>query len=106
MLNGNKGVDDINDTMVLLIPKGPEPKDMTQFRLISLCRVIYKIISKVWANILKVILLTYISSTQSVFVPGHMIHENVLITHEMKHYLQSVKNGSNKGFVARHKQDL
>lgn len=30
-----------------------------------------------------------------------MIHDNVLIAHELMHYLQSAKNGSNKGFVAK-----
>ncbi|KAK5846193.1 hypothetical protein PVK06_002467 [Gossypium arboreum] len=30
-----------------------------------------------------------------------MIHDNVLITHELVHYLQSVKNGPNKGFVIK-----
>lgn len=30
-----------------------------------------------------------------------MIHDNVLITHELMYYLQSAKNGSNKGFIVK-----
>lgn len=30
-----------------------------------------------------------------------MIHSNVLIAHELMHYLGSLKNGPNKGFVVK-----
>ncbi|KAA3485063.1 reverse transcriptase [Gossypium australe] len=63
--------------------------------------VIYKIISKVFANRLKVILPMCISKHQSAFVPGRMIHDNVLIAHELIHYLRSPKNGPNKGCVVK-----
>lgn len=53
VLNDDRSMNDINDTIIILIPKVTEPEDMSQFRSISLCRVLYKIISKVWANRLK-----------------------------------------------------
>ncbi|KAA3483392.1 reverse transcriptase [Gossypium australe] len=61
VLNGNKDVASLNGTMIILIPKTKDPKDMFNFRPISLCRVLYKIISKVLANRLKTTLLICIS---------------------------------------------
>lgn len=49
-LNGNKDISYINHMIIVLIPKIKEPVDMTNFRPISLCGVIYKIIKKVLAN--------------------------------------------------------
>ena len=51
----NSGVmpSDLNETFIYIIPKVKSPQKIIEFRSISLCNVIYKIISKVLANRLK-----------------------------------------------------
>ena len=52
-LNNGNMLPKINHTNIVLIPKIRNPVKMSNFRLISLCNVIYKIISKVLAYKLK-----------------------------------------------------
>ena len=46
---------DINYTHIFFIPKVKSPENLSDYRPISLCTVIYKIISKVLANKLNII---------------------------------------------------
>ena len=99
ILNNNAPMDEINHTHIVLIPKKKECENPRDYRPISLCNVLYKLVSKTISNRLKKLLPYIISECQSAFVPGRLITDNVLVAYELFHYLRKKKQGV-KGFMA------
>ena len=83
----------LNETYICLIPKVKSPQKITEFRPISLCNVLYKIISKVLANRLKRILKEVVHESQNAFVPDKSITDNVLIVFETMHCINQRRKG-------------
>ena len=75
--NHNIPIPKLNKTNISLILKINNPKRMKDFRPISLCNVVYKLISKILANHLKALLPHIISENQSVFTSDRLITNNV-----------------------------
>ncbi|WZZ40579.1 hypothetical protein YC2023_036838 [Brassica napus] len=74
---------DMNTTAIALIPKKPEACSLSDYRPISCCNVVYKLISKIIANRLKPILTECVSPSQAAFLKGRSLGENVLLATEL-----------------------
>ncbi|GAU12587.1 hypothetical protein TSUD_131970 [Trifolium subterraneum] len=83
----------LNETNICLIPKCDNPTSMKDLRPISLCNVLYKMISKVLANRLKCCLDKCVPQEQSAFVEGRSILDNALIGTEVIHALKRKTKG-------------
>jgi hypothetical protein len=70
----------INDTNYALVAKVDRLESMKDLCPMSLCNVVYKILSKVLANRLKRILPTCILDSKAALVPGRDILDNALTT--------------------------
>jgi hypothetical protein len=81
-----------------VFPKKKTHVSVTEFRPISLCNVMNKIISKVLANRLKVVLPSIISPNQSAFLSGRLITDNILVAYETMHSMHT-KTWSKVGYM-------
>ncbi|KAL0294302.1 UNVERIFIED_CONTAM: hypothetical protein Sangu_3221500 [Sesamum angustifolium] len=73
----------VNATLLTLIPKVIAPSLVADFRPISCCNVIYKIITKILVHRIREVLDKLISPSQNAFVPGRSISENILLAQEL-----------------------
>ncbi|KAK4381223.1 Transposon TX1 uncharacterized protein [Sesamum angolense] len=73
----------LNATLLTLIPKVRTPHSVADFRPISCCNVVYKVISKILVSRIREILDLLISPSQNAFVPGRLIGDNILLAQEL-----------------------
>lgn len=73
----------INAKTLCLVPKCEQPTNVTQFRPIACCNVLYKAISKMLCTRLNVVLPGLVDHVQSAFIEYRMIMHNILICQDM-----------------------
>lgn len=81
----------LNSTFVSLVPKDENLSTSDKYRPITLCNVIYKLISKVIENRLKPLLPLLISQEQTGYVEGKQILDGIILSHELIHSLKLLK---------------
>ncbi|KAL0288419.1 UNVERIFIED_CONTAM: hypothetical protein Sangu_2659800 [Sesamum angustifolium] len=74
-------------TSIILISKNDSTQSWFELKPISLCNVTNKILSKLLYNKISQALPDLISPSQSGFVPGRLIADNILLAQEMTHHL-------------------
>ncbi|XP_039057652.1 uncharacterized protein LOC120201026 [Hibiscus syriacus] len=72
-----------NATIIALIPKIPNPCKVKDFRPISCCSVIYKVITKILVKRMTSLMPEMVSLNQSTFIKGRSIVDNTLIAQEV-----------------------
>lgn len=73
----------INHTAIVLVPKTTHASAVTDYRPISCCNVLYKVISKILASRMVPILSSIVDQAQAAFVEGRSIANNVHLVHEL-----------------------
>ncbi|XP_030479464.2 uncharacterized protein LOC115696715 [Cannabis sativa] len=93
ILNGNTALSPINNTLTVLIPKKSHATTLKDYRPISLCSTLYKIVAKTIANRLKLVIGSIISPNQGAFISDRIIFDNILIAQEVVHAINHRKQG-------------
>lgn len=90
----------MNESLICLIPKCASPSTLNQFRPISLCNVLMKVVSKLLATRLKPMMIKLTGICQSRFIPRHSTTDNITAAQEVIHSL-SKRKGKNGSFILK-----
>ncbi|KAL0305148.1 UNVERIFIED_CONTAM: hypothetical protein Scaly_2995400 [Sesamum calycinum] len=84
----------LNHTIIALVPKSEHSPSVADYRPISCCNVIYKVITKIIADRLSPALVQLIDSSQAAFVGGQNITDNIFLAQEMvRHGIERLLHG-------------
>jgi len=72
----------VNATFISLIPKVDSPQRVNDFTPLSLLGCMYKVLAKILANRLQVVIGSVVSDSQSAFVMGKQILDGILVAYE------------------------
>ncbi|CAA7043733.1 unnamed protein product [Microthlaspi erraticum] len=73
----------LNSTSLVLIPKRPGAEELKDFRPIACLNTLYKIITKLLSERIKLVLPSLVLSNQTAFVKDRLLLENVLLASEV-----------------------
>uniref|UniRef100_A0A803NMW7 Reverse transcriptase domain-containing protein n=1 Tax=Cannabis sativa TaxID=3483 RepID=A0A803NMW7_CANSA len=93
----------LNSTFIYLIPNSKNPERIEQFRPISLCNFLYKVIAKILSNRLRPLMDVLVSPFQYAFILGRWIAESSILTQEIVHKIYHKKG---KGGLMAIKLDM
>lgn len=75
----------INTTTFVLIPKKDNPESIRDYRPLSCCNVLLKIITKILATRLRRVLPRIVSEVQGAFVENRLMQQNIFLCQELLH---------------------
>lgn len=84
-------ISEVNSIDLCLIPKVESPQTVHQFRPISLCNSIYKVLSKIMLNRLRHYMGMIVTPNQIGFIPKRYIQENIVVAHEVLHSMHKIE---------------
>ncbi|KAA3487462.1 Retrovirus-related Pol polyprotein LINE-1 [Gossypium australe] len=84
---------ELNNSLIMLIPKTQNLVEFSQFRPISLCSILYKLVMKIIANHFKVVFLRLLALEQVGFAAKRNITDNIIIAQEVIHSMRGIPAG-------------
>lgn len=79
---------ELNTSKIVLLPKPGDLTLVTNLRPISLLDYVYKVYAKLLATRIQELLPLWIRTTQTAFVPGRSIFDNIYTAYEAMHWAE------------------